>query len=269
MHEDRKPSFSVFAEGTRAGCFPCDWQGDCFALAEWVGHAGTFPEAVAAVASALGVPLPVEGPPRAAASRPAPSAAKPPQSPPVPAARPPLTDAEKGLIAAARLRFDDMADAGQLEPLVEELGLPEGVLRYAAFGTDGLGIHDGRLCYVYGASGLKVRGRPGETPRFRWVCGHAARPWRWPWVKPHTRRVILAEGESDCLALLADDIEADGQTVCCACPGTSFPVAWRHLFNGLEVVLCFDTDAAGTKAARTVADLLKGHARSVAIWNPA
>lgn len=267
LHEDKKPSFSVFADAQKCGCYPCDWTGDVFALAQWIGHAGSFPQAVAAVAAALGVALPSEGPPRPAGSRPAPQAAKPSPAAPVASARPPLTDSEKAMIHRARLAFDDAFDAGELEPFAQELGVSVGALRYAAAGTDSLGIHNGRLCYVY-STGLKLRGLPGETPRFRWLCGHAARPWRWPWVKSHTRKIILCEGESDCIGAIACDVEADGQTVAIAAPGTSFPAAWRHLFRGLEVTIVFDTDTAGTKAAKTVAGLLNGHAASVKIWKP-
>ena len=46
VHNDSEPSFAVFPNGKNCGCFPCDFQGDVFAVSEWMGRASTFPEAV-------------------------------------------------------------------------------------------------------------------------------------------------------------------------------------------------------------------------------
>jgi len=55
-HEDSNPSFAVFgANHEICGCYPCDFRGDVFALSQWLGHASTFPEAVADVAAVLGI----------------------------------------------------------------------------------------------------------------------------------------------------------------------------------------------------------------------
>ena len=91
-------------------------------------------------------------------------------------------------------------------------------------------------------------------------------PWRTDWVNPGTRTVYVAEGESDCLALVAAGIEEDETAACVASPGTSFSREWAPLFRGKRVVLCFDTDHPGRVATATVAAILKGHASETLTW---
>ena len=89
------------------------------------------------------------------------------------------------------------------------------------------------------------------------------------WVKAETQTVYVTEGESDCLALVAAGLEADGTAVCVASPGTSFPRDWAPLFRGKRVVLCFDTDQPGRTATATVAAILKGYASEILTWKGA
>ncbi len=200
------------------------------------------------------------------ARRPAPP--PPPPAPEKKARETVLSDGQRRDMRAARIAFDDACDAGELGWLEDELGIRAAVLRYAAHGADWLGLWNGRLCYCYGGSGMKIRGLPGERLRFYWKFGRAARPWRWCWVNSGTRRVLVTEGESDALALLAAELEDDRETVVVASPGTSFRREWAALFSGLAVVLCFDGDTAGRTASQTVADMLHGVAVSVHIWKP-
>lgn len=270
MHEDGSPSFAVFGNGENCGCFPCDWQGDVFAFAQWTGRAATFPDAVRTVAGALGVYMPDGGqsPPQAA-TRPAIAKPRPKPEPPT------LTDDERERIHRARLAFSDAFHAG--EPIVDEiaasLGLKRATLYHAAFGSSGLGLacpagsSKPWLCYAY-PHGLKWRNpHPKTTPRFRWLCGNARAPWRWEWAaKPEAETVFITEGESDCLAMIEAGLEDDGTAACVASPGTSFPHHWAPLFRGKRVVLCFDMDGPGTLAAATVAATLKGHAAEILRW---
>lgn len=261
MHEDRHPSFAVFAGGTACGCYPCGHTGDVFATAIWLGRASTFADAVKHVSSVLGA---------AVACSPAPIVPRPPR----PATPPAITDEDRERIHLARLRFSDALHAG--DPIVSDiaasLGVPVEALRWAAHGDSGLAIDapsGGRpwLCYAY-PHGLKYRNpAPEARPRFRWICGRATEPWRMGWARrPEVQTVFLTEGESDTLALIAAGLEADGTAAAVASPGTSFQAAWAPLFRGKRVVLCFDLDGPGTAAAATVAAILKGHAREILRW---
>jgi hypothetical protein len=268
-HDDRSPSFAVF--GTRhetCGCYPCGFTGDVFAVSRWMGRASTFPEAVRDVAAALGVYLPQTT---------AGTATRPTTAPPRPAKEPEppfiLSRADKAVVDAARLRFSDAFHSGDpiIDRIAESLGLDRETLRIAAWGESGLGLacpagsSEPWLCYAY-PNGLKWRNpHPKSTPRFRWLVGKATAPWRMEWASDKPT-VYLTEGESDCMAMLAAGIEADGTAACVASPGTSFPRERASLFRGKRVVLCFDGDNAGRAATATVAAILKGHAREILTW---
>ncbi|MEX1115549.1 MAG: CHC2 zinc finger domain-containing protein [Akkermansiaceae bacterium] len=271
VHDDRTPSFAVFGQRLETcGCYPCGHTGDVFATAQWLGKAGTFPEAVRHVAAVLGVYLPDGA--TGAATVPAKPQKRAPKPPPPPFK---LSDAERERVTAARLRFCDVLHAE--DPIAADIATSLGVsletLRWASWGNSGLGLDSpaglGKpwLCYTY-PNGLKYRNPdPNGKPRFVWLCGRATAPWRMEWAsKPEVETVYLTEGESDALALIETGIEADGTAACVASPGTSFSREWAPLFSGKRVVLCFDTDEPGRKATADVAAILKGHARKILTW---
>ena len=264
MHDDSSPSFAVYgAKLENAGCFPCGFSGDAFSVSQWLGRATTFPEAVRDVADTLGIYLPDST--AGGGTRPA----TPPQRP-TKAPEPPfmLSDTDKAKIRAARLAWSDDFHSGDpiIDQICESLGFTRETLRYASWGECGLGISNGWICYVY-PNGLKWRNPdPNGKSRFVWLCGKAQAPWRFEWIRPETQTVYLTEGESDCLALIAAGLEADGDAVCVASPGTSFSPAWAELFAGKRVVLCFDADPPGQAAALKVAGMLAPFATGVSNW---
>ncbi len=270
VHDDSSPSFAVFGTNQETcGCYPCGFTGDVFAVSQWLGRASTFPKAVQDVAATLSIHLP-DSPDKAATS-PATAPKRPAKQPEPPFI---LSDADRETVHAARLAFSDAFHAG--EPIIDEiaasLGLDRETLRFASWGSSGLGLAAGSygkpawLCYAY-PQGLKWRNPdPTAKPRFEWLTGKALAPWRMEWVKPDTRTVYVTEGETDCLALIAAGLEADGTAACVASPGTSFPREWAPLFRGKRVVLCFDTDQPGRVATATVAAILKGHASEILAW---
>ena len=264
VHEDSSPSFAVF--GTHhdtCGCFPCGFNGDVFEVSKWLGRSSTFPEAVADVATALGVHLPQST--ARTTTRPATAPRRPAKQPEPPFV---LSNAERETVHAARLAFSDAFHAGEtiIDDIAASLGLDRETLRLASWGSSGLGLADGWLCYAY-PQGLKWRNPdPAGKCRFRWIVGKAIAPWRMEWVKPETRTVYVTEGESDTLALIAAGLEADGTAACVASPGTSFPRDWAPLFRGKRVILCFDNDPPGRTATATVAAILKGHASEILTW---
>lgn len=269
VHDDRSPSFAVFGTNQEAcGCYPCNFTGDVFAVSQWLGRASNFPEAVQDVAATLGVYLPQS--PAGTATRPATAPTRPARQH-APAFI--LSDADAKKIHAAKLSFSDAFHAD--EPIIDEiaasLGLDLETLRLSSWGTSGLGLAAGNygrlwLCYSY-PQGLKWRNPDaGAQPRFKWICGKALAPWRMEWVRPETSTVYLTEGESDCMALIAAGVEADGTAVCVASPGTSFAIEWGKLFKGKRVIICFDRDEPGRKATAAVAAILKGHASQIFTW---
>jgi hypothetical protein len=270
VHDDASPSLAVFGtDQATCGCYPCGFTGDVFEVSKWLGRASTFPEAVQDVAATLGVYLPQST--AGAATRPATAPQRPAKTPAPPFV---LSAADKAKVHAARLAFSDALHAG--EPIIDEiaasLGLSRETLRFASWGSSGLGLacpvgsKSPWLCYSY-PQGLKWRNpHPKSTPRFRWIVGKAVAPWRMEWVKTETRTLYVSEGESDCLALIAAGLEADGTAACVASPGTSFPRDWAPLFRGKRVVLCFDTDGPGRVATATVAAILKGNASEILSW---
>lgn len=264
VHDDSSPSFAVFGtQHDTCGCFPCGFRGDVFEVSKWLGRSSTFPEAVADVAATLGVHL-LQSTARIAAM--------PAPAPPWPAKQPAppfvLSEADRAKVHVARLAFSD-AFHGEYEivdRIAASLGLDRETLRLASWGSSGLGLADGWLCYAY-PQGLKWRNPdPVAKCRFRWIVGKALAPWRMEWVKPETRTVYVTEGESDTLALIAAGLETVGTAACVASPGTSFPKEWATLFTGKRVVLCFDHDPPGRAATATVAAILKGHAAEILSW---
>jgi hypothetical protein len=246
------------------GCFPCSFQGDIFATAEWLGRAGSFPEAVQDVAAVLGVHLP-QGSTASPLRKPQaqPQAVKQPEPPPFV-----LPEVDRERIRAARLAFCHAYWSGNpiVDQIAASLGLTRETLRLAAWGECGLGLANDWLCYCY-PQGMKWRNpHPRTTPRFRWLVGKALAPWRAEWIKPEVSTVFLCEGESDALALIEAGLDVPGESACVASPGTSFPREWAAMFAGKRVVICFDSDPAGQNAAAKVAGMLKGHAAAISTW---
>jgi hypothetical protein len=270
QHDDRTPSFAVFPNGQNCGCFPCNFQGDIFAVSQWMGRAGSFVEAVQDAAAVLGYLLPRST--ASTATRPAAPPQRPAKQPEPPHI---LSDADKEKIRLARLRFSDAFWAGDeiIDRIAASLGLPREALRHAAWGESGLGLacpigsKAHWLCYIY-PNALKWRNpHPQTTPRFLWIVPKATAPWRMEWaLKPEVSTIYLTEGESDCLALIAAGIESDRTAACVASPGTSFSREWVPLFTGKRVVLCFDLDPPGQAAAARIAAMLTGTAAEILTW---
>lgn len=188
VHEDRDPSFAVFGQHQETcGCHPCGFTGDVFATSVWLGRSSSFREAVADVASVLGVHIPDVAP-----HSPRPAPARIPKAPAPPFT---LSDADRRKIYDARLAWSDAFHSGDpiVDRIAESLGFDRETLRVASWGNCGLGLANGWLCYRY-PQGLKWR-NPDSTakPRFRWLVGKATCPWRWEWVRPHTRTVYLPQ----------------------------------------------------------------------------
>lgn len=266
LHDDTKPSFSVFGESNQMWkCFGCDQCGNVFQLSIALGCANTFPEAVREVASTLGIKLPTlrKGNFRVPTRRMSGMEARTPHRAIVEQS---LNEEQEAShwVARHHLREALRLEPNRMQKIADELGLPLPVIKRAARGKSGLGLVDDKLAYVY-PKGLKIRNQKGKEPRFVWLFGRATAPWRFDRVGPETTTIYLTEGESDTLAIIATGVEDDRKSVAVASPGTSFSVSWAPLFSGKHVVICFDFDPPGRAAAQKVAGILSPHAASIRI----
>lgn len=177
------------------------------------------------------------------------------------------------------------------------LGLPADAVMFhtdiadaAPFGLLGLDAR-GALVYVYtmkdDAGAVRVtmtkrRALPGETPRFL-AHGRKCNLWGADAAR-NARRVVIAEGESDTLALRAAfwiwaDIWAKDAPETYPAPG-AFPVVlgkpdagtfretWARALRGKDAIIAADNDDAGRAGARaTAAALLAAGACRVFIWH--
>lgn len=287
MHDDRHPSFTVFgARHEMAGCFPCNFTGDVYAVAQWLGRAGSFPEAVADVAAVLGVMLPetsggaVAGHQRSGTTSRRPMPPRPQAAKPIvlPALPPGFEDACTE--ARANLYRECVTKSSVALAVAGELGTDIETLRSLCFTSDGIGIEYARvrsarpvILYLY-EHGAKIRHPKGYTPRFEWAHGSPALPWRWHFAaRPEVVTVHVTEGETDAIAAISSGVENlhphDGTraSAVIACPGTSFPEAWGPLFRGKRAVLMFDRDEPGQAAQARAAAIIAPYALAVNLFN--
>lgn len=179
-----------------------------------------------------------------------------------------------------------------LEKFTSELGLPAGVLYWAAKnGSDGLGIaptgykwnnSEGKECtlkeprLVYIGDGYyKIRAPfgDGRGPRFL-TFGKAQCPWLSAWLahdQTTVKEVHLHESESSALALFAAGYwSTDNSSIVVATGGScGFKPEWVPLFAGRTVHMWPDANEAGQRFAENVAGLLHGSASKVLFhdWN--
>jgi hypothetical protein len=125
-----------------------------------------------------------------------------------------------------------------------------------------LGWEDAELCFIYDC-GVKVRTWGSDERSFRWEFG---KPWLWRgsylnWAQ----EVYLCEGETDAIALIDAGLEEqDEKAVAIALPSAStFKPEWAQPFQGKDVVVALDGDAAGARATARVSELLKPVVRSL------
>lgn len=264
FHDDRRPSFALFIDRTgspRIIC-TCGWSGDVFDLAVKLGKASSFPDAVRHIAEILGMAPDAGGADHGRKLKVGRTVtpSRMPDTPELPA------DFE-ARHRAARARL--WSSPEKLRKAGAELAVTPEIVRSLCYTSDALGWANDRLLYLY-PHGAKLRNPSGERPRFRWLMGRAVAPWRWHFAaRPNVSRVFVAEGESDCIAAIADGLEdlypADGSpgSAVVAIPGVAFPEEWSPIFAGKDVVLMFDNDPAGRAATARVGGLIAGHARSV------
>ena len=76
-------------------------------------------------------------------------------------------------------------------------------------------------------------------------------------------KVVLTEGETDCILLNQTGIPAVTHTA----GASTFKAQWAQSFVGKDVWVCYDADDAGRKGAKRVEDILRAFANNVFIIN--
>lgn len=169
-----------------------------------------------------------------------------------------------------------MNDISILQKIADEFSVRPEVIAYLLGDDDSIGWDQQtqRPVYLY-PTGIKLRNNPTYTPRFKWLCGSAERPWRIRKFLDNdlVTRVFLTEGESDALAMIDACMENTSPSsdeigsVVIAIPGTSFREEWAKLFTDADLVLCMDSDEAGQKATMRISRLCAPYVKSISQIN--
>lgn len=250
FHEDRTPSCKV--DNERFHCFgACGAHGDAIEYLRRQ-HGYDFKQAVkhlAAIAGAENVVAPM-------GVKPAPSEAAQPYI---------LGDDQLQICTrAAETLIED-------DSLIERVAKakdwqPETIRQIAQ--EPSLGWHCGKLAFIY-ESGLKLRWEEGGGRRFKFEFGKAQTLWRAWLLGPGVVEVYVAEGETDAISLIDAGFDRDHRkALVVAVPGASIiRPEWGPLFRGRHVVLCFDRDAAGSKAFESFAKVAGPYAARISRLN--
>ena len=118
-----------------------------------------------------------------------------------------------------------------------------------------LGWGEAKVCFIYDC-GVKVRTWGSDERLFRWAFG---KPWLWRGAYLNwAQEVYLCEGETDAIALIDAGLEEqNAKAVAIALPSAStFNPQWAQLFEGKNVALVLDADAAGRAATERITRLL-------------
>jgi hypothetical protein len=100
----------------------------------------------------------------------------------------------------------------------------------------------------------KYRNLTDHGPKYHADHGSEGHLYNPKLLGPNSDVVWLTEGEFDCLSMVALGHDAIGV------PGvTGFKEVWKHLFTDSTVIVAFDPDEAGEKAAVKVASLFRNY----------
>lgn len=239
FHEDRTPSFSIYAQDTRAKCFGCDWGGDIFAY-EMKAHGVNFPEAIRRIEGKAE---------RIKRNR-----------PPEPRFKfTPKKQIVSEVHHSEQKRYAErLATDVWIQERISERRITDGHKwspeTLKKLGVDGsLGWAGDALAFIY-RTGTKYRRWPYRD--FKWDENEGISLWREDRIA-NASRIYITEGETDAITLVDCGLENDPSVAVIAIQGsTSFLPAWAEYFDGKIVTLCFDSDDAGREAEKLVGDLL-------------
>jgi hypothetical protein len=125
----------------------------------------------------------------------------------------------------------------------------ETIKQLATEGNLGLWI-GGEVVFMHaGRPKTRVMDDRTGSKQINWPFKGSNTLWRSERITSDTRRVIVAEGETDSITLIDCGMEQDGETVIVAVPGASNGLRpYLDLFKGRDVVLAYDDDDEGILA---------------------
>lgn len=296
-HNERKPSFSVFAEGYK--CFACDFKGDVFSWVEWRLSCG---RAEAAVWLVHTFHLPEQllgGVIRFQRQRPTqPTLPKPAQEVP---AIPPSDEWQfyaNALVDQAEALLWSPEGEPALNYLMNERGLRPPTIRAARLGYVRAHTQED---YKYGrvfdpdwklddkpvraycgitiphfAQGnlwaVRVRRPPGMDPKYVGVRGGSKALYWADWIEP-TLPIVLFEGEFDCLVAWQQFGPGRMIELCpmalASASNHQIPSVFHGLFLSAPMIyLRMDNDAAGSKAAVALTTSIKRSIQVISVPEP-
>lgn len=103
----------------------------------------------------------------------------------------------------------------------------------------------------------------GHTNKMLNMPGHGSAALFRPDILRDNERIVLTEGETDCILLNQTGIPAVTHTA----GASTFRAAWAQGFVDKDVWIAYDADDAGRKGAKRVEDILKAFARNVFVIN--
>ncbi len=145
--------------------------------------------------------------------------------------------------------------------------------------------HPNPKLYLKGGKWASCGTMNAKSSRFMWVAGKAYQPWGMEFAEQR-KIVFICEGESDSLAvnqafgcLIPESSSVFGNATnmesvelvpfAVAIPGAqSFKREWAEFFKGKIVILGFDSDPAGRKAAEEIRKTLEDIGCIVVDWVP-
>jgi 5S rRNA maturation endonuclease (ribonuclease M5) len=101
----------------------------------------------------------------------------------------------------------------------------------------------------------------GHTNKMLNLPGHGTAALFRPDILRDNQRIVLTEGETDCILLNQTGIPAVTHTA----GASTFKAQWAQSFVDKDVWVCYDADDAGRKGAKRVEDILKAFAKNVFI----
>lgn len=210
FHDDHHPSLTVNTAKQRFFCHPCDRHGDVFAWVMARDGIG-FPDAARLLAKLVGIEIPGER-----------------------VARPPR---HAGITIAQWVSVKGL-DA----EVVRALGITDTIHRGAPaiafpyFVTSS----DAKPVAVHIRRTLEKR---DDVPRFEWRQGDRTIPYLLWCLRPRERDfVVLVEGESDAITLLARNVPVVG------IPGNRWLESWSHYLSGTDrIVVAVEPDDGGER----------------------
>ena len=237
FHHDNTPSFAIFGDNMKAGCWSCGWRGDVFDLIQYSREV-SFTDALAMGAKMVAdfdgeIPKPLIK-----------------KSPPV--SKFTLLDASRTFWRTAQESLIP------IQQLCVKKGIrisPETLHKVWMIGVVSF-ESDGAVSVPHFGPNMELTGYKVRVPSSPWIAARGSKfPWLYGvWRDTNQARVFLTEGESDTWTIDALDHGSNTFGLPTGAHSVSehgsIPDAWLRTLQGREVITVFDGDEAGQIATK-------------------